>query len=424
MSHFSSRIFQKKNSFFSFINLNYFTLITITIFVGCSSTKRFSSDDDYNFNSSEKIRVLLDNSESDLTISVNDLVLISDENELLAKVNNGNKLRFSVLSEKVNLAIGEKEFISKIFFIKPPTENGIIKINDKKYRGRILVTIYDSEIIIVNQIGLEDYVKGVMTKEMPVGKGSENYQALKAFSICARTYAFNKIKENKDFFDIYPDTRDQVYGGVDGETIITNDIVDETKGQLLFYDTHPATIFYHSTCGGFTENVVNVFSKNVIPYLEGVRDGDEPFCKISPRYKWTENYSETVFINRLFNAKLIENENYKISYIHVNSRFKSGRLNELEIKLISSNGYEKSVSLFGNSSRTVIRNSDGKSILKSTVFEIKTDANNNVIINGSGSGHGVGMCQWGAIGQSKQDIDYKKILNHYFPGTVIKNIYD
>ncbi|MEO8230839.1 MAG: SpoIID/LytB domain-containing protein [Ignavibacteriota bacterium] len=398
--------------------------MSLAIFVGCSSTKRFSSDDDYNTNSAEIIRVLLDNSASDLTITVNDLIFISDENELLAKVNSGNKLRFSVESEKIKLAIGDNDFISKKFFINPPTENGIIKINEKKYRRRILVAVYDSEIKIVNQIGLEDYVKGVMTKEMPVGKGTENYEALKAFSICARTYAYNKMKENKDYFDIYPDTRDQVYGGVDGETKITNDIVEETKGQLLYYDDQPATIFYHSTCGGYTENVVNVFSKNVIPYLEGVKDGDEPFCKISPRFEWTENYSEAVFINRLLNAKLIENGNYKVSNIQVNSRFESGRVNELEIKLLSITGDKKNVLLYGNGIRTIIRSSDGKSILRSTLFDIMTDASKNVNINGSGSGHGVGMCQWGAIRQSIKNIDYKKILNHYFPGTVIKNIYD
>lgn len=73
-----------------------------------------------------------------------------------------------------------------------------------------------------------------MTKEMPIGNGNENYNALKAFSICVRTYAYTKLLKNKNYFDIYSDTRDQVYGGIDGETEKTNSIVDETKGQLLF----------------------------------------------------------------------------------------------------------------------------------------------------------------------------------------------
>ncbi|MBK7629602.1 MAG: SpoIID/LytB domain-containing protein [Ignavibacteriales bacterium] len=424
MNHFSSFITHKNFPLTSNSNLKYLIITLFVFFVGCSATKRFSTDSNYGFNSPYVIRVLLDNSSADLVISVNDLVIISDEDYELAKVNLGNKLKFSLKSDKINLSIGSKEFVSKRFYITASSENEIISINEKKYRGRILVSIYDSEIKIVNQIGLEDYVKGVMTKEMPIGKGNENYNALKAFSICARTYAFTKMEENKVFFDIYPDTRDQVYGGVDGENKITNDIVDETKGQLLFFDDKPATIFYHSTCGGYTEDVVNVFSNKNIPYLIGIKDGDEPYCKISPRYDWTEKYSESTFIQRFYKAKLIESPNYKLSDIKIASRFTSGRVNELNVIINDGEEIQKTIFLVGNQIRNIIKNSNGKSILKSTLFDINFDSNKNIIISGKGSGHGVGLCQWGAIGQSRKNINYKKILNHYFPGTEIKNIYD
>lgn len=423
MNEFSS-IKSDKNSPHPFkSSLKLYILLLFILFVGCSSTKRFSSDTNNNFDSNYSIRVLLNN-KPDEVISVDDLILISDDTNVLAEVNSGNKLKFSLKSGKINLSIGSKQFDSNVFYINAGGKNGIIKINNKKYRGRILASIYNSELKIVNQVRLEDYVKGVMIKEMPIGKENENYNALKAFSICVRTYAFNKIEEGKEYFDIYPDTRDQVYGGVEGETEMTNNIVDETLGQLLFYDDELATIFYHSTCGGYAEDVVNVFSKNVIPYLNGEKDGDEPFCKISPRYEWTENYAQSVFINRLFNAKLIENENYSISNVSVDSRFESGRVNELVITLNNNHGDEKSFSLFGNSMRAIIRNGDGKSILKSTLFDLQIDEYKNIIITGKGSGHGVGLCQWGAIGQSRKNIDYKKILNHYFPGTEIKKVYD
>jgi stage II sporulation protein D len=67
---------------------------------------------------------------------------------------------------------------------------------------------------------------------------------------------------------------------------------------------------------------------------------------------------------------------------------------------------------------------DDKSILRSTFFNISVDNNKNIIIKGKGNGHGVGLCQWGAIGQSKIGIDFEEILNHYFPGTKVKSIYD
>jgi stage II sporulation protein D len=263
-----------------------------------------------------------------------------------------------------------------------------------------------------------------MTKEMPIGKGKENYAALKAFSICIRTYASNKINENKEFFDIYSDTRDQVYGGVEGETEYTNGIVDETKGQLLVYEDQPAIIFYHSTCGGFTENVENVFTKKNIPYLKGVEDDNDAYCKISPRYEWIEKYSESIFIARLYKSKLIESKKYKLSDVKIKSRFNSGRVNELDIIVNNGEEIQKTIFLLSNQIRSIIRSSDDKSILKSTLFNINLDNENNVVITGKGKGHGVGLCQWGAIGQSKKGKDYKEILNHYFPGTNIKSIYD
>ena len=424
MNHFSIFIHHKFFPFSKTSKLKLFLLLILLFFLGCSSTKRFSSYNNTEFSSSNTIRVLLDNNSNELTLSVNDEVLISDESKKLAKVKSGNKLVFSEKSGELNLEIGDAKFSSEKIYITPATDNEIIKINGKQYRGRISIFIIDSEIKSVNQIELEDYVKGVMTKEMPIGKGNENYDALKAFSLCARTYAFNKINENKNFFDIYPDTRDQVYGGVDGETEYTNKIVDETKGQLLVYENEPAIIFYHSTCGGQTEDVSNVFSKKNIAYLGGVKDGEEPYCKISPRYEWTENYSELTFIDRLYKAKLIESNKYKLSDIKIKSRFNSGRVNELDIIVNDGEEIQKTIFLVSNQIRSIIRSSDGKSILKSTLFNINLDDNKNIVITGKGNGHGVGLCQWGAIGQSKKGIGYKEILNHYFPGTTIKNLYD
>lgn len=405
-------------------NLKFSLILSILIFFGCSSTKRFSSDFNSDLNSSNLIRVLLENNSSELTILVNDEILISDDKKSLAKVASGNKLKFNNYSGKLKLIIGDKEFVSELFFLAISNETEILKIDNKKYRGRIKVFIRDSEIKVVNQLGLEDYVKGAMTKEMPIGKGTENYDALKAFSICVRTYAFNKINEQKEFFDIYRDTRDQVYGGVDGETEYTNGIVDETKGQLLVYEDQPAIIFYHSTCGGITENVENVFTKKNIPYLKGVEDGNDAYCKISPRYEWTEKYSESLFVERLYKAKLIESKKYKLSDVKIKSRFNSGRVNELDIIVNNGEEIQKTIFLLGNQIRSIIRSSDDKSILRSTLFNITLDKNNNIVITGKGNGHGVGLCQWGAIGQSKKGKNYKEILIHYFPGTNIKSIYD
>lgn len=415
-----------KNISFNKLLIKKFILLSIGfVFLSCSPTKRILNDDEnFDSNLNKFIRVLLSESTDKTVITVNSKIYLSDGSNKLAEINSGNSITITCNLTSLSLIISDKVFSSDIFFLDSFNESDPINVNGKKYRGGIKLFIKNSNIEIINQINLEDYVKGVMTKEMPVGNGSENYQSLKAFSICVRTYALNKIKEQKDFFDIYPDTRDQVYGGVDGETEYTNKIVDETTGQILTFDNKPATIFYHSTCGGFTENVKNVFGKESIPYLISIEDGSDNYCKISPRYEWIENYSEENFIDKLFKSKLIENKAYFLSKINVNSRFESGRVNELQIILLDKSGKEKNISLFGNSIRSVIRTSDNKSILKSNFFDIELNQNKDVIINGKGSGHGVGMCQWGAIGQSKLGIDYLDILNHYFPGTKIKNNYD
>ena len=412
-----------KKSFLLFISSKFF-LLFLVLTIGCSSTKRFSSEDSFDSKDFKVIKVLLIETNSNLELDVRENIKLSDQTNLIAIIKSGNRLNISNNFNELFLKITNQEYRSDVFFISPVDEFGILNINGKKYRGKLKIQIYDDQIKLVNQINLEDYVKGVMIKEMPLGKGNENYESLKAFSICARTYAYNKLKENKDFFDIYPDTRDQVYGGLDGETETTNKIVDETKGQILSFNDDTAVMFYHSTCGGHTENVKNVFGKLSINYLMGIKDGNEHYCTISPRYKWTEIYSEKIFIERLFNSNLIDNKIYNISDININSRFESGRVKELEIILVNNNGDEKAVSLIGNGMRSIIKNSDGKSILKSTMFDIELDNEKNIIINGKGSGHGVGMCQWGAIAQSKIGINYKVILNHYFPGTKIKNIYD
>lgn len=408
------------------ILINFFILLIFEIaFLSCSPTRRiFDADNESDSNLYSSIRVLLLESSEEISIKIGSKIILSDESNKLAEVKTGNTIMLSVNSNNLLAKISDQDFVSTNFYLDSEDANETININSKKYRGRIKILLKNSKIEIVNQMGIEDYVKGVMTKEMPIGNGIENYQALKAFSICVRTYAFNKIKEQKDFFDIYTDTRDQVYGGVDGETDYTNKIVDETAGQILTYEYGPATIFYHSTCGGFTEDVENVFGKESIPYLTSVEDGSDHYCKISPRYEWKENYSEEVFVDRLFKSDLIESNNYRVDNIEIISRFGSGRVNKLKISLLDKNGNEKTITLIGNNMRSVIKSGDNKSILKSNYFEVELNQNKEIVIDGKGSGHGVGMCQWGAIGQSKLGVDYLNILSHYFPGTKIKNSYD
>jgi stage II sporulation protein D len=206
--------------------------------------------------------------------------------------------------------------------------------------------------------------------------------------------------------------------------MISNKAVTETRGLILTYNNTPAATFYHSTCGGYTEDGTNVYQVKNAPYLQSIKDGDEPYCSISPKYQWKETYTESEFINRLRSAELLSGFEWKLDKINVNTRFKSGRVNELQITLKNNDGQDKVVKIYGNNIRKIIRKSDNTAILNSTLFDINLDGNNNVGISGKGNGHGVGLCQWGAINLSRMGKDFVYILSHYYPGTKILRYYD
>jgi stage II sporulation protein D (peptidoglycan lytic transglycosylase) len=402
-----------------------FLFITAFIIAGCSSSPRFTSRNNNSLvrNPAEinAIRVLMGNPSSYFTWTIESAVNVSIDNKDAAIINPGNQVELSPDGDNVNMKISGRSFSGKVITFSP--RENLIKFQGHSYRGTIKVFANNNLISVVNSLSLEDYLKGVLPLEMPTGNNNENYEALKAFAICARTYSLNKLSENKTTFDVYIDTRDQVYGGVESEKDITNKAVDDTRDLILTYNGQPTITYYSAACGGHTENVKDVFSTNGkdLPYLAGVKDGDEPYCSIAPKFNWVEEYTEQTFLSRLKAAGQIDSDNYKIDNIEAASRFESGRVNELRITLESDNGDDKVVSLYGNNIRSVIRTADNKGILRSNLFDISLN-DGNVTITGKGNGHGVGLCQWGSIYLSRIGWNYKDILSHYFSGTQIANI--
>jgi stage II sporulation protein D len=366
---------------------------------------------------------LLNESENDFNYIVKNQLVIRDESKKVALVKAGNSLQFVPDGTNIRLKIGNQEFKAEYFLIENEENSAVTKYNGNSYTGIIKVLSSGNKVNVINTLSLEDYLKGVLPVEMPVGKGADYYECFKAFAICARTYAVNRMKEGKSLFDIYADTRDQVFGGSGKGNEISDRAVDETRGNILTYDNKPAVIYYHSTCGGTTEAVDHVFAKGDIPYLRGINDGDTPYCNESPRFKWKETYSEQLFVERLYKAKLLPDINYKLKQIHVKSRFESGRINELTILLNDANDTPKMVTLQGNGMRSLIRTADNSTILRSTAFDI-TLSDNSVIINGRGFGHGVGLCQWGAMYLAAHGRSSGEILSHYYPGTEITKLND
>ena len=393
---------------------------------GCGASKKFTRNEKYEDeiykDNSSIIRVLLDEKINSFNYTVDNTVILKNELKTISRVNKGNILQFFTDGNNVKLILDDKIYSSKFFQVLPENAR-TLKVSDKSYKGAFRIASQNNKIQIINTITLEEYIKGVVPMEMPVGKGTENFEALKAFGICVRTYAIKKLNSNNNY-DIYNDTRDQVYGGESSERILSNKAIQETRGLILTFNNSPAATFYHSTCGGYTEEGSNVFQIKNAPYLQSIKDGDEPLCNISPKFQWTEIYPDFEFINRLRTAGLVSDPEWKLDKLSVNSRFKSGRVNELQINLIADGGKDKVVKIYGNDIRKILRSSDNSSILNSNFFDLMIDDKNNVVISGKGYGHGVGLCQWGAINLSRQGKDFTYILSHYYPGTKILRYYD
>lgn len=441
----SFHFLSSKNSLSSYYHPSYrifsaFILLLILLALSCSPSKRFPTedrtyDDERTAEKTEveeetspdiafsNLRVLLNGAASEENLTLGSTAYLFNGKTRIALVKPGNKISIIENDGDINLNINDENFSGKIFFLISADEKEIININGKNYRGKIQISSSGSSVNVINIINLEDYVKGVLAKEMPIGKNEENLEALKALAICVRTYALQKVKDGKIYFDLYADTRDQVYGGADSESPITNKAVEQTANRILKYENNPALVYYHSTCGGNTESSQNVFTKELIPYLSGIKDGSDPYCRISPRFEWKEIFSKALIIERLKSYSLLDNFNYTLDSVQILSRFDSGRVNELEFKIYDDNGNSNSIIVRGNEIRSVLRTADGKNILWSTLFDVSVERNNIVVI-GNGFGHGVGLCQWGAIALSRMGWSYDEILEHYYPGTYEGTIND
>ncbi len=156
-----------------------------------------------------------------------------------------------------------------VAFASDDEKNAPVRFNDRPYRGRIEVfTNLRGNLTVVNELGLEDYVKGVVANELSPG-GYPAIEAQKAQAIAARTYALkNRGQFMSQGFDILPTTRSQVYRGLTSENALSTKAVDETRGVIATYQGEPINALYTSTCGGRTEHSENIFN-DAIPYLRG-----------------------------------------------------------------------------------------------------------------------------------------------------------
>lgn len=156
--------------------------------------------------------------------------------------------------------------------------------SSRRYRGGLRAVPAGGAFDLVNVLDLEDYLRGVVPREMPASWGDDALPALVAQAVAARSYALATLKPTANY-DLYNDDRSQVYGGVSAEDPRTTRAVLSTRGTVLTYDGAVITAFFFSTSGGRTEDVQNVFRSSPRPYLTSVPD---PYDRISPYHVWPD----------------------------------------------------------------------------------------------------------------------------------------
>ena len=291
-------------------------------------------------------------------------------------------------------------------------------LNKACYNGEFIVTVNGNKLNAINVIDIEDYLRGVVPYE--IGKLDESkFEALKAQAVAARTYAYKHYGSRvAQGFDVYADTRDQVYKGLHSATALTDKAVRETEGVVMTYNGEFITAYYHSTCGGETEGVVT-WGRPDHPYLKNkpdLRPDGTPWCRESNYTEWTREFTEDelrdLFQINAKEAKANVPSFSSIKSIHIQDTLKSGRIHTLVIE--TNNG---SFTAKADKIRWLFKR--GGTILPSSFFRIHKNGN-EWILKGKGFGHGVGLCQMGARARAQAGQSYIQILTHYYPGITLE----
>lgn len=306
--------------------------------------------------------------------------------------------------------------------------DGAVRWNGRTYRGQLAFVPVDTAILVVNVVPLEDYLRGVVPLELGVRSPNER-AALEAQAIAARSYAVVRRRERRGApFDLTGAGWDQVYGGMDAEHPIADAAVAATAGLVLTVRGEVVPAPYHSACGGQTaapgEAWSGVGGSSWLRPVRDVPDGsDQPWCAIAPRFRW----------ERVLDGRELEATVARYLQVHGGTRLVAGgavrgarvegRTGSGRVSAVLLDTDAGTLRLAGTALREVLRSPHG-AILNSTYFSLQPVIGRDgrltqLMLHGIGNGHGVGMCQWGAIGRARAGHDARAILAAYYPGATV-----
>jgi stage II sporulation protein D len=315
-----------------------------------------------------------------------------------------------------------------------PRQGGIINIGDRAYRGEALLrTTPAGRVTAINVVQLEQYLLGVVPREIGRGRPAAEIEAVKAQAVAARTYAIgNRGARDALGFDFYATVLDQVYGGLADEDSIVSRAVRETRGEILTHSGVPIIAYYSSTCGGRTAAIEDAWPwRAPLPYLRSVSDYDDEtgtyFCQSSSRFAWTTAWTRDQLLAVLAQSLALYTRQAVRTVTRVNAveLIDTTASGTARVRLTAD---DVTYVLRADSLRWVLRPQPGPAILNSArLRELNAERGVNEVtrleIRGAGWGHAIGMCQVGALGRARRGQRYDRILTTYYSGTQLQRLY-
>ena len=366
--------------------------------------------------------------DSSVRIAVRGPYEIRARGEVLAS---GDELAWSVVRAEDGLYVGRSRFEENPIAVVPAADGTLeveyfrdlrgnpTRATVVRYPGALLIhALPDRKLVLANEVDLEEYLKGVVGKEMSLSEGVE---ALKTQVIAARTYAVHEQRLERlrrvkgERFDLYDDERSQVYGGLERATDLAVRLVEETRGMFLVYEGRLVRTFYSSSCGGATEPAWEIMADETdrIPPL-----GGRPceYCIRRPVHR----RKETVVLTKAEIAEKClprELQNARIKSVEVTKTLPGGHALEVAVSL------ENSSRVVRLHAQNEFRRALGPSRFRSTLWDRIEDRGDAIAIWGRGYGHGAGLCQVGAYEMARDGKTAVEILEYYFPGAKVQKLY-
>ena len=303
--------------------------------------------------------------------------------------------------------VGREKLRGEVLVIRPAAKAGELSLDGRRYRGALELRHKGGGLTAVNIVPVDDYLRSVVPEEMPVDWPAE---AIKAQSVAARSFALaSRGRHAGESYDLCTTTHCQLYTGTAAEKSASNAAIKATRGEVLTYGGKPIEALFHTDSGGMTENSEDVWGSHV-PYLRAAKDTP---TKTMP---WTKTISRAD-LERKLAAKghdIGKVRSLALSPLAIGraakDRTASGRVKTMTVK-----GTKGTATLSGTTWRSLLG-------LKSTLFDAKL-AKDMVTFTGYGSGHGLGISQWGAERMAAKGKSYADILHHYYTGITLQQLY-